>query len=110
MTHDSDHGDSDSPRWNKPESPDNQWDTDSLELAEYVGLTLYVDLADRMRTLDVPEAVINALIRTMIDMHDDAAMMMNQARVTMVSHTSVSGAFMDVNILAADECGDIHYD
>ena len=98
------------PRWSKPDAPNNQWSADSLELAEYVGHKLYVDLRTRMRALDVPEAVIDVLIRTMIDMHDDAAMIMDQARVTMVSHTNLTGTFLDVNILAADEFGDLHYD
>ncbi|MEK9697712.1 MAG: hypothetical protein VW270_18240 [Candidatus Poseidoniales archaeon] len=72
-------------------------------MAEYVGHKLYLHLRDRMCTLDVPVAVHNMLIRTMIDMHDEGAMVVGAARVTMVTHTDQHGVFQDVDILAADE-------
>lgn len=112
MTHGDDHtewqdpGGPEPPRWDRSDDADVEswtWDQESLMMAEYVGHKLYLELRDRMCTLDVPVAVHNMLIRTMIDMHDEGAMTVGAARVTMVIHTDPHGVFQDVDILAADE-------
>ena len=85
---------------------DWEWDAESLELGEYVGFKLYLELRDRLCTIKVPGVLHNALIQKLIHAYDDCALLAGEALCTFIYDTNgtsmigmeiVDGTKMDKN-------------
>jgi hypothetical protein len=93
--------DPDDPAWLTPVTGWN-WDVDSLMMGEYVGYPLYLQVRDRLVTLDIPTPAHNRIIQELIDTHDMSAMTEGAARATLICWDD-GGVLVPMEIASATE-------
>ena len=70
-----------------------EWDVESLELGEFVGFKLYLELRDRLCTIRVPGVLHNALIERWIQAYDECALAVGKAQCTFIYDKSGTSMF-----------------
>lgn len=78
------------------------WDDDSVMHAEYVGVTLYIQLRNRLIDTHVPASAQNLLILCLIDSYDAEATHNGHACVTLCAHGLQSDQVTRMRIVGVD--------
>ena len=92
--------------WPEPGGPEPHewhWTPESHEMAEYVGLELYLQMRDRLSSLDVPASTHDLVLERLIDWHDLNYMNHGVACVTLITRSNGSSLLMDLDIVGPDE-------